>query len=516
MRTDASLRIGAVLLAMVLIGAGCGGGSEGSPSEPSTTTAATSSAPPVTGPDPATTAITNGASEEGDMPTITGPITTGGGIPQTATPIDLASRGYVEEEFFVSGVASGYEPVGEWGTDGAWGAAVAETAPFTTRILVRRPSDPQAYNGTTVVEWFNVTSDVDIDIDFVFASDELLRGGYSWVGVSAQAVGITGDGSDSPFGPGAVGLQSWDPERYGELMHPGDEYSFDIFSQVGAALLRSGDVDPLDGLGVERLLATGESQSAIRLLTYANAVQPIAGVYDGIMIHSRNGSGAPLRGGEMAGGSTPETASIRDDLDIPVMQVQTETDLFGLGIPFPPARQPDTDRLRTWEVAGLAHSDSYYLARLSEQGVRQFDGFLDLSGVLGQMNSGPQNYIMNTALRHLDRWVADGTPPPTAPPLETVDGAIVRDADGNALGGVRTPHVDLPIATLTGEGFSVVGQTLPFDAATLADRYGTEEGFLAAFADSLDSTIDAGFLLAEDRDQIMADAATRYAAAAAG
>ena len=474
--------------------------------EPPPTVVTTSTAPEPTAPadEPAE------PTPEEEVATITGPITTGGGIPQTATPIDLDARGYVEEEYFVSGDAVSYEPDGEWVADGVWDVAVAATESFTTRILVRRPVDPAAYNGTTVVEWLNVSSDVDIDIDFVFASEEILRGGYAWVGVSAQAVGITGDGVESPFGTGALGLQAWDPVRYGELTHPGDAFSYDIFSRVGAALRNPGAADPLGGLGVERLLATGESQGAFRLLTYANAVQPVAGVYDGIVIHSRNGSGAPLSGETMAGGEVPEAASIRTDLDIPVFQVVTETDLFELGSPFPPARQPDTDRIITWEVAGLAHSDAYYLSRLSEQGNAQFEGFLDLSAVLDQMNSGPQNYVMNAVLRHLDRWVAAGTLPPTAPPIETADGAIVRDADGIALGGLRTPHVDVPIATLTGEGLSVVGRTLPFDEATLTTRYGDEAGYLAAFTEALDATIEAGLLLADDRDRILADAEARY------
>lgn len=421
-----------------------------------------------------------------DVLTMTGPISSGGGIPQTATPIDLGVHGYVEEEY------------------------VAASEPFTTRILVRRPADRAAYNGTTVVEWLNVSSDVDIDIDFVFASGEILRGGYAWVGVSAQAVGITGDGVDSPFGPGALGLQAWDSVRYRDLAHPGDAFSYDIFSQVGAALRTPGAADPLGGLGVDRLIATGEWQGAFRLLTYANAVHPVAEVYDGVIVHSRNGSGAPLLGDAIAGGEVPDAASLRTDLDIPVFQVDTETDLFGLGAPFPPARQDDTDHIRTWEVAGLAHSDAHYLSRLSEQGTRQFDGFLDLSGVLTQMNTGPRNYVMNAVLRRLDRWIADGTPPPTAPPIETTEAQIVRDADGNAMGGLRTPHVDIPIATLTGEGLSVVGRTLPFDEATLAAQYGDEATYLAEFTDALDATIGAGFLLADDRDQILADAAERY------
>jgi hypothetical protein len=507
-----------LVIVVALSAAACSGDDAATPEDPSgtvssTTNAATSSAGEA---DASVTETPETDDESDDAMTVdaglamSGPISAGSGIPQTSTPIDLAARGYVEEEYFVSGDAVSYEQAGVWGSDGAWDVDVATTESFTTRILVRRPADASAYNGTTVVEWFNVSSDVDIDIDFVFASEEILRGGYAWVGVSAQAVGITGDGVDSPFGPGALGLKAWDPARYESLAHPGDAFSYDIFSQVGAALREPGSVDPLGGLGVERLLATGESQSAFRLLTYANAVQPVAEVYDAILIHSRNGSGAPLTGETMAGGEVPEAASIRTDLEIPVFQIQTETDLFSLGSPFPPARQPDTDRIRTWEVAGLAHSDSYYLARLSEQGTRQFEGFLDLSGILAQMNSGPQNHVMNAALRLLDRWVADGTPPPTAAPIEALDGAIVRDVDGIALGGLRTPHVDIPIATLTGEGLSVVGLTLPFDEAALAARYGDEATYIAAFSEALDGAIDAGFLAADDREQILTEAAARY------
>ena len=462
--------------------------------------------------------ITTTTPEENDMPTrdltVTGPVNSGRGIPQTATPIDLSSAGYVEEEFFVSGVATSYSPTGEIGFDGHWNAVPASTAPFTTRILVRRPVDASKFNGVTVVEWFNASSAVDIDVDFVFTNQELLRGGYAWVGVTAQAIGVNGDGSASPFGPGAVGLKIWDPERYAPLSHPGDSYSYDIFTAVGEALLHPGDVDPLNGLGVEHLLATGESQSAFRLLTYANAIQPLANVYDGIMIHSRGGSGAPLGVDGMIGGDVPMAAQVRDDLDIPVFQVQTETDLVSLvpTSPFTAARQPDSSMVRTWEVVGTAHSDSYYLSRLTEQGNAQFEGFLDLSNVLPIMNSGPQNFIMNSALRSLTNWVANGVEPAKASPIEIADGAIVRDADGIAVGGLRTPQVDVPIATLTGEGMSMIGRTVPFDASVLATRYGDKAGFLAAFTDSLDAAISAGFLLADDRDAILVAAAEHYPA----
>lgn len=45
------------------------------------------------------------------------------------------------------------------------------------------------------------------------------------------------------------------------------------------------------------------------------------------------------------------------DLHVPVMCVEAETDLIVLG--YLPARQPDDDRLVTWEIAGTAHADVY-------------------------------------------------------------------------------------------------------------------------------------------------------------
>lgn len=446
---------------------------------------------------------------------VVGPITTGRGVPQTTTPIDLVDVGYVEEEFFVSGEAVCYAPHGNLRLDGRWDTSPASTAPFTTRILVRRPVDTDRFNGVVLVEWLNASSSVDIDVDFVFAHREIIRGGYAWVGVTAQGVCIEGDGSTSPFGAGALGLKAWDPLRYADLSHPGDRYSYDIFSIVGRLLRSPAGDDPLAGSEVKHLLAIGESQSGFRLLTYANAVQPHAGVYDGLLIHSRGGSGAPLGlDNGMYGIDVPLAAQVRDDLDVPVLQVQSETDLVSLAAdsPFTTARQPDTPLIRTWEVTGTAHSDSFYLSWLGRQGSRQFEGFLDLSNLLGGMNSGPQNFIMNSAVRWLTRWVAEGATPPSAPPVDVVDGAIVRDADGIARGGLRTPHVDVPIATLTGEGMAMVGRTIPFDSAMLAERYGDKVGFLNRFTASLDAGIAAGFLLADDREQILSEAAGRYPA----
>lgn len=435
---------------------------------------------------------------------ITGPITAGSrGGPSTATPFDLEGAGYIEEEFLLSGEAVSYRPDGEFGPEGDWTVEQDEEAAFTTRLLVRRPADATGFSGTVLVEWFNVSSNVDVDVEFGFVAEEILRSGDVWVGVSAQEIGITSsEGGD--FGADALGLVAWDPERYGELEHPGDAFSYDIFSRAGEAVRNPAGSDLLADFDVEQVLAIGESQSAFRLLTYVNAVHPLADVYDGFLIHSRDGGGAPLA----AGVDVPGVSAVRDDLTVPVLQLVSETDLYGLRptAPFPEARQPDTDTIRTWEMAGTAHADAHYLASLYEQGTQNFDSFLDLTGVVPIANNGPQHWIAKAALRELRAWASGTSVPPTADPITTADGAIVRDEHGNARGGIRTPHVDVPVATLTGEGTSLIGSTTPFAPETIARLYPSEDDYLATFAAALDRAVESGFILADDREAVLADA----------
>ena len=437
---------------------------------------------------------------------VSGPVLAGiRGFPATPAVVDLAASGYVEEEFFVDGMARAFRRDGDWSIDGVWPVVEDSRASYRTRALVRRPAEARRFSGVVIVEWFNVSSGVDLDPDFGFLSAEILREGHVWVGVSAQSVSFSG-GGEGPFGPNAVGLRDWDPERYGSLSHPGDAYSYDIFAQVGAVLRSPGAVDPLVGLRPRILLADGESQSAFRMLTYVNAIHPIARVYDGFLIHSRNGTGASLGDGE----AVPAPARVRVDGTAPVFQFVTETDLFDLGagdFAFPGARQSDSTRVHTWEVAGTAHADRQYLMSLLAQGRRQFEGFLDLTPVLEVVNRAPQNLAMHAALHALVDWIEDGTPPASAPPIETSDGAIVRDERGNALGGVRLPHVEVPVALHSGEdGVPLSGRTVPFDEATLRALYPDPARYAELVRSAAEAARDAGFLLAADVDLLVAEA----------
>jgi hypothetical protein len=436
------------------------------------------------------------------------------GKPFTAAPIDLASFGYVEEEYFIEGNATAYAFQGTSGGDGLWSVKTTTTAHYKTRMLVRHPSDPSKFNGTVLVEWLNVSGGVDADPEFAFGHVELLRSGFAYVGVSAQAEGVLGGGLS--LGTGGVPLVQWDPARYGSLQHPGDDYSYDIFTQAAEVVRHPGGVNPLGTLKPAHLIGDGESQSAFRLVTYVDAISPLHAVFDGFFIHSRSAGAAELVGS--GGGKTanilagPGLVSIRGDLAVPVFQFETETDVLGITglMPFSSARQPDTDRLRTWEIAGTAHADQYLLD-YEGQGMPSADG-----GLLGcvDVNSGPQHWVVDTALHTMNAWVTGGSPPASGAPLILADAGpgLAKDAEGNALGGVRTAAVDVPIATYSGQSStssilcSLFGTTTPFSAAKLMALYPTHDDYVNKVTAATAAAQQAGFILAADAPLVVQEA----------
>lgn len=440
--------------------------------------------------------------------------------------LDLATVGYEQQEMVMAGTATAYTSATPLTPDGQWNVTPDATAPYATRIVVRRPVDPAKFNGTVYVEWLNVSGGLDADVMWDFAGVELLRSGAAWVGVSAQKVGIDGGGNSL----GAIlALKNADPERYGELIHPGDDWSYDIFSQAGQAVWsKAGTV--LGGLEPQRVLGIGESQSAFRLSTYANAVQPLVDVYDGLMQHSRGSKGAPLSSAPRADIPAPDPTLVRTDLDVPVFVVLSDSDVVGDRLGYVRARQPATDRIRAWEMPGTAHGDAYSLGiGATDDGSGAGDAALFAAmqqppasiygGVLScdrPINAGPHTYVLRTALHDLDQWVRTGQAPPEMPQLQ-VNAAgtdYERDASGNALGGVRTPQVDTPVATLSGLGQTgasfcfLFGTTVPFDAAALSTRYPDHAAFTNAWNGAVDRALQAGALLPADADRLKQVAAS--------
>ena len=412
---------------------------------------------------------------------------------------DLAQASYIEAEYFVSGVATSYVPTGPLGMDGLWSAKPGTSADYKVRILVRRPADVRKFNGIVVVEWLNVTALSEGAADFLQMQEELVREGYAWVGVGAQAAGI-----NSP----RTGLKDWDKERYGTLVQPGDAFSYDIFSQAGQVLRQKGRIDALGGLQVRKLIATGRSQSAFRLVTYINAVHPLVHVYDGFLVHSRGANAAGLTADGLARdtSSVPPGAHIRADIDVPVLDLQTEGDMLALRSHL--TRQEPSRQYRRWELAGAAHAEV-------PRWVAQVPPPLDFGqGCKEPVNVAPHHAVVKAALHALGKWVGSGVIPPQSPMIELADPSapdpVVRDRFGNAKGGIRLPELVAPTATIDGGANTgaqetatgparnfcfLFGRTRLFDEPTLRSLYPNRAAFMKAFDRAIDDILTQGYWL---------------------
>ena len=391
---------------------------------------------------------------------------------------DLADYGYVEEEFFMEGTASTYD------TSGAKeGTVTSGDHPYRTRLVVRRPAATSDFNGTVLLEWQNVSAGYETDAHWAPSWDHLIAGGYAWIGVSAQRVGVHGN-TDTEVNNG---LRAWSPTRYGSLdvtdngEVTDDGLCYDIFSQAAKAVRSPTTVDVLGGLAVKEVIAIGASQSASRLSVYHNAIHPLHEVVDAFYL--------------LVGGS-----GLRTDLDVKVFQFLSETDL-GRG---PTRRMADSAHFRSWEVAGSAHSSFFsdiYRSPLTirEFGARQFPPDCD-QPPFSRVRS---YFVINHQYDLLVRWLRQGTPPPVAPKLEFTDDVeaplLVRDAYGIARGGIRLPEVDVPTALQSGANSGAAfcllyGTYQPFTREQLQQLYPSKRDYVRQVRRVARRNAEAGYI----------------------
>jgi hypothetical protein len=440
---------------------------------------------------------------------VTGPVIGGQkGWPFAAAAYDLDTYGYVEEEWFLGGVATTYRhPEGtgrSW--DGHWQAEPAGSVPYQTRMLVRRPVDPAQFNGTVLLMWNNVSLGFEI---LTGETAAIYQGGFAFVGVGAQRLGIEG----YPAAPERA-LRGWDPERYRSLSIASDDSGWDIYTQAARAVGpdRSRQPDPLGGLEVERVLAFGVSQSATRLATYLNAVHSRERAVDGFLIDVYFGNGAPLEAPAAAPVALTRVEEVnaaaarmpagshllRDDLGIPIFVVNSETE----STRYAPVRQPDSDTFRFWEVAGVAHGTT----RPSPTMLSSWPRDLGIEAHPMAPTSGTDQLSMEpvraAALIQMQRWLTKGEPPPAQTPIAFDGGRIVRDTYGNATGGVRLPDLEVPTGRHSGLGpddtLAMFGTTVGFSPSVLRSRYPDHATYVARFDQAARQAVEAGVLLHAD------------------
>jgi alpha/beta hydrolase family protein len=478
------------------------------------------------------------------IPDATGPIRiTKTSRPFTVEGVDLASNGYKLDEYFVSGKANIYD----WGADGNAAHPHVRTAgaPYTTRIVVRRPVKPRAFSGNVWVELNNPSRNYDVELEWPTAHDKFMRDGDIHVAVTVKPVSIAAlkrfDAKryaplsmDNPLPPSqqTCGSLPGDPgynENTSKLYENG--LAWDIVSQVGALLRSHGKGNPLDGYPVKELYATGVSQTAFYLNTYvadfASAARLANGdpVYDGVASVSGAGRATPINQCVAATAATdPRTALPKGH--VPFMRIDSQSEPFSLG--GYPTRRGDSDAAddpyRMYEMAGTAHgwSDIYnYQPPFEDIAAAGGVPVTFVGCAEDKWNSLPRQFIEPAMLANLERWVTDGVRPPhEAEPLRVLDAATAQfatDALGNVLGGVRSPYVDVPVATYynlatataPGGFCSLFGHEVAFTSVTLQSLYHSHQDYVAKVRASVAQMLRGRWVEPEEAREIVEQARYR-------
>jgi hypothetical protein len=312
------------------------------------------------------------------LPKVSGPIEVTansypfGAADHTRVPTDLGKVGYVEEEFFTSGMANVYD----WPKGG--GPAVVRTpnSPYTTRVLVRRPISRAKFSGNVIVEMLNPSNLFDLNIGWAISHDQIVRSGDVWVGITIKPISIEALKNFDPVRYASLSfanpLPLSDPRNCAEVGRDGQRttengLSWDIFTQVGAWLRSRDRSNPLTyGVTanakhpVQYLFAWGYSQTGSYLYTYINAIHPLVvqsekkPPYDGYFVAVSN-STAPIN--QCAKRLPPEDPRSQiKNVGVPVIHIMSQSDYLNAMS----ARRPDSDTApdlyRHYELAGSGHA----------------------------------------------------------------------------------------------------------------------------------------------------------------
>ncbi len=474
------------------------------------------SATPSTG--PASTDEPDSAPSTVADPVVT-PATGGHGQAAGGLRYDTTEFDYQEHEYFFEGTATTYPP------------STLPPAAYRSRMIVWTPTDPERFNGTTVVEWAEVSDfgQFELTVELGYLSPMLEEAGYAFAVVSAEEGGVC---DRNPEGEcTTTSLQGADPGRYAALNHPGDPYSFDIFSQALQAIKHPDDLAPLGELSADTIIVTG-FQPSIDKWFPVGAPDPDSfitpfGIYGPLNEYLANGADADA---ELADGFLIDAAAPLNEpagYRVPVLHHLDESAI---------RRTPteNTSNHVTWEVVGASHADRWSGAHIvipSAAGptpkLRRADELTarDRSDNFGQLpdpdaevcapgpRSGsvfPRHYTVKAALVALHRWIETDIPAPSAPFIERVgpeptdaSQKLSRDPDGNAIGGLRSPIVAVPVAVYDGEACIQAGTTVPMSSERLAELYPTHETYVIRLLIATDQAVDDGFLLCTDAERIM-------------
>ncbi len=183
----------------------------------------------------------------------------------------------------------------------------------------------------------------------------------------------------------------------------------------------------------------------------------------------------------------------------------------------------DAANWRSYELAGVSHLPAPIFP-----------------GLHPNQNYANSQQVFRAAIENLGLWAAEGIP---APSSKFIQGTIIPgggllpdlvpgldgfepefDADGNALGGLRLPHMEqiiddklagAPLGTYTGINpvedlfVMIAGHFLPFSDAELEERYPNRGAYVSRVARAAEHLMDNGYILPHDKDAYVRGAARK-------
>jgi len=440
-----------------------------------------------------------------------------------ADPVDLSEYGYVEKEYVISGLANVYL----WPKEEDRPLIRVKDAPYTSRFLIRKPSSADRFSGVVALENFNNSKTIDFaPCAWGLCWEHILESGDAWVGYDVQHAGFRtlkeydperyagiDFGFPNPVPPEERGPLGWHVLRE-ELPKHGMTYTlelpddfekglmFDMSFQIAALMKRCMPGDPLHGYKIKKVCGAAVADFNLYIAGF-HPYMTIDGenpVFDGYLKYMSGSGGEISREADMWWHD--DERSMRY-CSVPVIKIETAGDMRNV-LPHPSwaclRRMQDGDepgrQMRWYELAGVALRFCFrndwlpYACKedYEKLGARQTarDDF--------EFENQTARHIIAGAYRNLKDWMLKGIAPPRAPVIEMAgeypDVDFVLDEFGNHIGGVRSPYVDVPIAS-----FSDDGSVVMFSREKRNELYGSKENYVRKVAQAAQRMVKERWIL---------------------
>lgn len=439
-------------------------------------------------------------------------------------PLDVADYNYVEEEYFISGHANVYD------TDQNDEATLYKAGlPYKTRIIVRKPSDVSRFSGIVYVDILNATQGYDIEDLWHRIYLWCMENGHGYVGVTSKPVNVQS-------------LKNFDYNRYKTLNWPSGEpitmppvsnsatlpgteegLIWDILGQTGHMLKTNNSGKVFEGYQVRYVYLTGQSQSGAYLNTFIGYFDRAAkllngeGIFDGYMNIVGSLVQRSIRQNDQIGPlrltkrnihpSTMPYICLSSEADLTLFKLFVDGELLDMKVQ---NSDTATDKCRYYEIPCSPHTDIVCPVLTDIEDIRRMNGKIPNLDpkLLEHINDMHVEYYICGLLWKLHRWSAYGETPEELPVLARRNHALVKDRWGNTEGGLRTPYVDVPIATYIAcnpdDPEGICGKMEYFTHEQFSSLYGTTQKYLELFSTYTDRQVCEHWISRTDGEKMKA------------